>query len=203
MAGKNLIEPDWSKPSYLKKGSRKQQAAAAALDTLAIFQQLAQFEPVLVGTIPLGIDLENSDLDILCSTVETGNGAFLQRCQQLFGGYPGFQVRQKSILNVPTALVRFNFQGFPFELFGQPVPAFQQRGFRHMVVEWRLLQLAGSSAAEEIRQLKQGGMKTEPAFAAYFKIIGDPYHRLDEMADYTIADLQREMKADNPGEQEA
>ena len=46
-------------------GLRKR-AAHAVLGELRIFEILAEFKPVLVGTVPLGIDLPASDLDIVC-----------------------------------------------------------------------------------------------------------------------------------------
>src|SRR5689334_10748050 len=56
---------NWYDISYLLKGNERQKAAYHALKKLRIFEDLAEYSPVLVGTIPIGIDIESSDLDIL------------------------------------------------------------------------------------------------------------------------------------------
>ena len=61
----------------------------------------------------------------------------------------------------------------------------------HLNIEARLLNLAGPLAKNSIRQLKQQGIKTEPAFATYFNITGDPYYELAKLANYTDQELQK------------
>jgi hypothetical protein len=61
------------------------------------------------------------------------------------------------------------------EVFGQALPVHAQAGFRHMVVEGRLLVLGGARLADRVRAAKRGGLKTEPAFAAVLGLDGDPY----------------------------
>ena len=51
------------------------------------------------------------------------------------------------------------------EVFAQPVPVYAQHGFRHMVIEGRLLALGGFPLRDRVRALRRAGMKTEPAFA--------------------------------------
>ncbi|MEA2573020.1 MAG: hypothetical protein QOH93_318, partial [Chloroflexia bacterium] len=57
---------DWHNPIYLRRGSNLQRRAAAILHSLGIFSTLAQYDPVLAGTIPLDLALDDSDLDIIC-----------------------------------------------------------------------------------------------------------------------------------------
>jgi hypothetical protein len=51
-----------------------------------------------------------------------------------------------------------------------------------MEAERRLLQLGGSAAREQVLALKQAGLKTEPAFAAWLRLSGDPYEALLALA---------------------
>ena len=59
-----------------------------------------------------------------------------------------------------------------------------------MIAEARLLSLAGESAKQAIRALKKQGIKTEPAFARYFGLLGDPYETLYALADASEAKLR-------------
>lgn len=43
-----------------------QQKAYQVITDHAILEKLAQYNPILVGTIPINIDIEESDLDIIC-----------------------------------------------------------------------------------------------------------------------------------------
>jgi hypothetical protein len=68
----------------------------------------------------------------------------------------------------------------------------EQAGWRHFVVEQRLLAQGGQSLAATVMALRRGGLKTEPAFAAALKLRGDPYHallELDRFGDQILADL--------------
>jgi hypothetical protein len=51
---------------YLKTGNQKQILAYEILTRNNVLLNIAEFEPILVGTIPINIDIENSDLDIIC-----------------------------------------------------------------------------------------------------------------------------------------
>ncbi len=51
---------------YLKNGSEKQQRAYLVLTSYSVFENLQGFDPLLIGTVPLNIDTEKSDLDIIC-----------------------------------------------------------------------------------------------------------------------------------------
>jgi hypothetical protein len=57
---------DFSNIEYLKSGNQKQQEAFEILTQNKILSKLAEFDPIFIGTIPINIDIENSDLDIIC-----------------------------------------------------------------------------------------------------------------------------------------
>ncbi len=142
--------------------------------SLSIFG--AEYTPVLAGTIPLGVDTYESDLDILCFARDLPG--FTSRMRALYGGKTGFLVKTKEIRGCPAVITRFEHAGFPIEIFAQAVTVDQQYGYRHMLVERRLLGLGGEEMVEAIRKLRLSGLKTEPAFAQYLRLKGDPYEAL-------------------------
>ena len=57
---------DYVSIDYLRIGNDKQRLAYDVLTKNEIFINLHRFDPILVGTIPINIDIEDSDLDIIC-----------------------------------------------------------------------------------------------------------------------------------------
>ena len=51
---------------YLKHGNERQKLAFYEIRHHGIFEILEKYNPILTGTIPIGIDLPESDLDIIC-----------------------------------------------------------------------------------------------------------------------------------------
>ena len=170
----------WQDISYLREGNARQQAAYRALESLGVMRILCAYNPVLVGTIPIGIDVQTSDLDIVCEARELDG--FERRVTDAFGQREGFRVRRKRIKGVPSVVANLRHDGFEVEIFGQPQPVTEQHAYRHMVVEARLLAMGGEEARREIRRLKGGGLKTEPAFARYFGLVEDPFEVLLELS---------------------
>ena len=163
----------WHDPTYLKTGTPRQQAAYHSLQLLGIFETLKAFTPVLVGTVPIDVDIASSDLDIICQAADLD--IFQNVILDAYGEMPDFQVKRKSIERIPSVVAHFPFEGFPIEIFGQALPVQAQQAYRHMIIEARLLELFGEQARTSIRKLKQSGLKTEPAFGRYFHLEGDPY----------------------------
>lgn len=179
----------WNDFTYLARGSPRQRAAWRALEALELVGILSEYHPILAGTIPLDIDIEGSDLDIICEVYDPQE--FERRVTSAFGTLDNFQIRRKPIDGRVTVIARFTFQGFPVEIFGQPRPVTDQNAYRHMEIEARLLAIGGEEARHEIRRLKRAGLKTEPAFGRYFRLTGDPYQRLLALA---LLD-ERELRA--------
>lgn len=167
---------DFINVSYLKKGNAKQQAAYKTLKGIHIFDHLKSFDPILVGTIPIAIDIENSDLDIICCYENAD--LFVEELRRNFDTFPDFAVSKKTINDVETVLVRFTASDFEIEVFGQQVPSRQQPGYRHMIIENALLNQYGEKFRAEVIALKRKGYKTEPAFAKLLHLSGDPYLEL-------------------------
>jgi diadenosine tetraphosphate (Ap4A) HIT family hydrolase len=179
--------PDWFNLGYLAIGGPRQRAAHAALGRLGVMRRLAAHDPCLVGTIPLDVDRPGSDLDIICEAND--QDAFERSLREAFGRRPDFALGRGRIDGLPVVVCGFTADGFPIEVFGQARPVREQNGYRHLVAEARLLDLAGDAARPAIRRLKAIGLKTEPAFATHFCLAGDPYAAVLALAEASDADL--------------
>jgi len=166
----------WRDPAYLASGSAAQRAAARALVACGVLERLAAFDPVLAGTYPLDLAVAGSDLDILCHAPDLAS--FERAVRGAFADRPGFTCGRQPAGATLATLARFRSLELPVEVFGQAVPVDQQRGYRHLLVEARFLELGGARLRRAILELREEGLKTEPAFARGLGLSGDPYERL-------------------------
>lgn len=174
-------------PVILSRGTASQRKAFETLSRLAIFEKLQPYSPVLAGTYPIDLDIEGSDLDIICASSNLEE--LSQLLQSTYGSESAFQIEHKVVHNRPTVIVRFRADEFPIEIFAQSQSVMAQDSVIHMLVEARLLAFAPPTAREYIRALKRSGMKTEPAFAECFEIKGDPYEELLKIARLTDREI--------------
>jgi hypothetical protein len=182
---------NWYDIDYLQNGNARQKTAYETLKRLRIFEDLAEYSPVLVGTIPIGIDIESSDLDIL---LEAGDlQALAETLETLYHPREAHFGEQNG---AAYYVAKLDTDDFEIEFFAQERPTSQQNGYRHMLIEARLLDLAGEKAREAIRQMKIEGMKTEPAFGKYFGIEGNPYEALLKMEAWDDANLRKLLAND-------
>lgn len=174
------MENQFRNINYLKQGNARQKSAYKLLKKLKIFEVLKNYNPILVGTIPIDIDIANSDLDIICEVYEPDD--FEKIVIQFYKDYDTFHIDRQFVGGMETSFSSFRYDDFCIEIFGQPKPVFEQNGYRHMIIEKRLLNLGGKKLKEEIKKLKLLGMKTEPAFASYFGLKGDPFEEMLELS---------------------
>lgn len=145
-----------------------------------LFHQLAPFQPTLIGSFPLGLQVDGSDLDIACTCEDLD--AFERALRTAL---PALGIAQPRIERSPTAVVAaFELGDDAIEIFGQALAVTAQRGFRHMVIEGQLLVIGGAALVARIRELKRSGVKTEPAFAQVLGLTGDPYEALLALEDW-------------------
>ncbi|MBU5346738.1 DUF4269 domain-containing protein [Paenibacillus lautus] len=171
---------DFLNLEYLRLGSDKQKKAALVIDELRLWDHLKPYNPILVGTIPIGIDIESSDLDIICEV--TDFACFERVLKTRYSeDVTNFTFSTRTVNNVDRTVARFRYTGWEFEIFAQPLPSTKQNGYRHMIVEYKLLKRLGEAARLRIIELKRSGYKTEPAFAKLLHIAGDPYEELLKM----------------------
>ncbi len=189
----------WQDIAYLARGNQRQRRAHRALERLQVLRVLRRYTPILVGTVPIAIDIHTSDLDVICEVYELD--VFERLVVRAFGQQEDFRIKRKQINALPVIVANFEAE-FPIEIFGQPRPVVEQNAYRHMDVQARLLTLGGDQARREISRLKRAGLKTEPAFARYFGIQGDPFEallelsRLDEQELRGIIESNREREKD-------
>lgn len=167
---------DFTNISYLKTGNQKQQSAFLALTKYKVLEKLSEFDPLLVGTIPINIDIENSDLDIICYWKSKTD--FIDKITLFFGKENGFLIRETLIDQVESVVANFKIDIFEIEIFGQNIPTLHQNGYKHMLIEDQILRKKGENFRLEIIKLKEKGIKTEPAFGLLLGLTGNVYEQL-------------------------
>ena len=70
----------------------------------------------------------------------------------------------------------------------------EQMGFRHFQVMQRLVAIASSDFAQQVRNLKNQGLKTEPAIARLMKLQGDPYQAVADLELLTDKELEHRLQ---------
>lgn len=175
---------DWSDARYLKSGNSRQQQAYQVLQETKVLSVLKDYDPIVVGTIPIGIDVEGSDIDIACHAPDLESFGSLVRSS--FSAYGSFADRIKD--DEKAYVAGFIYSGREIEIFAQNKPPVLQNGFRHMLVEERILRLAGEEFRQRIIGLKQQGIKTEPAFGLLLNL-ENPYSDLLDLEKYSDKEL--------------
>jgi hypothetical protein len=167
---------DFTTIDYLKNGNSRQIQAYKILTQHHILSDIAEFEPILAGTIPIAIDIESSDLDIICYW--NNKIKFIEKLYAAFGDKDNYTIRETVIDNRESIIASFKIGSFEFEIFGQNIPTLQQNAYLHMLIEHEILQSKDENFRSKIIQLKQKGYKTEPAFSFLLGLNGDPYAEL-------------------------
>lgn len=161
---------------YLQRGNNRQQQAYAILTNNQVLSKLKGFDPIVVGTIPINIDIESSDLDIICCFADKEE--FIKSIEDNFKNETNFVIKEKRSLAFSAIVANFIIGTFRIEIFGQNIPTKQQFAYRHLIVEHQLLNKYGEDLRLQIVELKRQGYKTEPAFALALGLKGDPYSEL-------------------------
>ena len=167
--------PKFDTLEYLKYGNSTQKAVYRLLTATRIIDLLRPFDPVVVGTIPLEINVPGSDIDLICCCK---NDSGFKSVLSSFEIYQDYELIEADVNGIFTIICRFSTGGFPVEIFAQNRPVREQEAYRHMLIEYNILQQRGDVFKKEIIRLKQQGLKTEPAFALLLGLQGDPYREL-------------------------
>lgn len=164
----------------------------AAIDSSGVLDALGEFDPRVVGTLPLGLSVPGSDIDIVCHSFDPL--ALAEAIWKQFRSCDGFRLYQWTSSGRPL-VARFEWSGWRFEVFGDPRPVDQQHGWLHFEIERRLLNLDDGRLRKAVLRQRALGLKTEPAFAAVLGIAGDPYQALLELASESDAQLRVRLRS--------
>ena len=154
-----------------------------------LFRELDAFHPTLVGTFPLGLQVEGSDLDIVCACAELDS--FERSVRDVVTALGIADVRVERLAVPAAVVVAFSWEGTAIEVFGEVRDVSAQAGFRHLMIEGQLLVCGGRALRDRVRALKRAGAKTEPAFARVLGLAGDPYAALLELERWPPERMQR------------
>ncbi len=127
----------------MASGNTRQKEAYRILKKLNVFTCLKSYHPILVGTIPIHVDVDGSDLDIICEVNQVD--VFQAEVEQTFGSFDDFSCFVTEFQGLKQITIAFTYQGWPIELFGQSVPTKEQNGYKHMLIESRILEHVGES----------------------------------------------------------
>lgn len=157
---------------YLLLGNKTQRETYRILSGNKIFEILNTYRPILVGTIPIEINLPDSDADII---LQADN---LPRLESIltkhFSKFNCFNIKNEN----DTLVCNFVAEDLQIEIFVQNIPKNRQNGYLHMLKEYEILQSKGNLFRSEIIKLKKNGIKTEPAFCQLLNVKGNSYIEL-------------------------
>lgn len=167
---------DFTKIDYLKNGNERQKKAYKVLTKYKLLEKLSDFSPILAGTIPIEIDIESSDLDIICEV--KNRVEFAKFLNKIFAEFDtDLNIETVRIKEIESTICNFELDGFLIEIFGQNIPTTQQNAYLHMIAEHKILQEKGENFKQKIIELKRKGIKTEPAFGMLLNL-KNPYEDL-------------------------
>ena len=120
---------DWPKaleyyqnPEYLKAGNQKQQQVYIILKNKLLPEIPASYSPTLVGTIPIGIDTNKSDIDLICESHD--HNTFQHLLVTKFSHFPHFEINRKKIRTTDSIICRFETNGFKLKYLGSQLKLF-------------------------------------------------------------------------------
>lgn len=171
---------------YLKAGTDKQKLCYRILKEINVLNVLRDYNPIVVGTIPIQIDIEESDIDIVCCAENLSEIRDVVRLH-----YSTYNMFSDRIGDVYVA--NFEYSGLPIEIYAESIPTLEQNGYRHMVIEDRMMKLAGDGFRQKVIRLKEQGYKTEPAFGELLRL-DNPYLDLLEFEALTDEELKLLIK---------
>lgn len=170
---------NFTRIDYLKNGNERQKRAYEVLTKYSILEKLEPYSAILVGTIPIEIDIESSDLDIICEVDLRFEENFLEylTLSNLIPIDVDVKIENLMVNGEKSIVLNCMLDGFPIEIFGQNKPVTEQNAYRHMISEYKILQEKGEDFKQKIIELKKRGLKTEPAFGLLMNL-ENPYEDL-------------------------
>lgn len=147
-----------------------------SLEELGILKTLKDFNPLVAGTFPLGLNTTDSDIDILIKVADFKEMKSI--LDREFSNCSDYKYSEEVIKGELSLVCSFIHHSIAYEVFGQKIHPLKQDGYRHFLIEERLLKNRDHSFFEKIKTLRLSGVKTEPAFAEVLDLHGNPYQAL-------------------------
>ncbi len=176
---------------YQKSPTDVQKRALEGLSKLNLFHDLKEFKPVFAGTIPLDIDIQSSDINIICEVTEFIR--YQTRLRECFERQKNFIITETYNAVARNSTCRFDAHTFRVEIHGEKKTIQKQNLFQYLIAEAKLLEIGGDAARAEIRRIKRNGHKTEPAFAEYFKIKGNAFDELVKLSTLSVEEIKTRL----------
>jgi hypothetical protein len=183
---KKFLQESFHSPGELLHDHPLEKKIFETFSQIHFFENMATYQPQLVGTQPLFIDGTESGLDLLCYCQSFNE--FQRDVEWHFKHEYRFNLSKGHSRGEDFLMASFETNGILIEVFGQKIPSRQQDAYKHMIVEGRLLYLGGETSVEAVKKAKTSGIKTEPAFGEVFKLPGDAHTTLLEL--YTAPESQ-------------
>lgn len=187
----------------------KNEVLFSSLRKNQILSLLRKYNPLVVGTFPLGIHTSTSDVDI-CLTFDNEND-FVASMNSLFAEKPAFLLKSINLKSGPAILVQFKVDEIPYELVAQRVSSEKQTAFQHFQIEEKILKYVqytqvnhkeAISFADKLIKLRRSGLKTEPSFAELLNLANDGYDELLTLNKLSIFELRNFLDAQDDSEAE-
>lgn len=140
-------------------------------------ENLSVWQPIISGSLPLGLSLPSSDLDILLYSANIDQASVdiskaLAHITDLVW-HPAYPSHGGNGL-----LGKVEEAPLPIEIFLCDTPVLQQNSHRHLLTEYLYLVREGEQLRNKVLRLKSDGKNTEEAFALALGLTG---HTLDAM----------------------
>ena len=133
------LNTDFTSIEYLKTGNSLQQKTYRIITEYNILETLSKYNPIVVGTIPIDIHIESSDVDIILESNEINILAIhLERHFFQFKNYH-LEIKNENIL-----ICNFLIEDLPFEIYACSTKTIEQNGYRHMIIENEILNHFGN-----------------------------------------------------------
>lgn len=106
-----IVRKNWRDISYLQGGTERQRSAYASLRESRVLEILRDYDPVLVSTVCVDLDIPSSDLDVICEARDLE--AFSTFLSSTFGTFRGFSIR-RSDRSQPAIVAQFFFGSWEY-----------------------------------------------------------------------------------------
>ena len=147
------------------------------LSSVVLTSLFQNFNALLVGTPPLDLDVENSDIDII---LKADADELLHLLQS----------------HITSEFIKTANNTFNFELHSVPIQIYlckekptSQQSYQHFQAEEKILKYCRSLDLANLKKLRECGVKTEKAFTQILKLHGDEYETMSNLNKIPISDL--------------